>query len=204
MINVIFESEVDLYFARSRVLERLKPPREGHCPRRSCRRSARTRPGSGTSSGTPSRAKGLASASSGHFRTGSSATSSTRCRAWRGREHRRHGAPGIRSNVDPNRLRAYKIRSRPWSTPSCGATATSVAMSSRGAGPGPWCVASADREHARSGRGRRRRRERRAHLRAPGRDVKLGDAFRAAALVKGRRKRWAASSSRATASAPLT
>jgi len=35
-------------------------------------------------------------------------------------------------------------------------------------------------------------------------DVKLGDAFRAAALVKGRRKRWAASSSRVTASAPLT
>ena len=56
MIYVVFEDNVDLYFARARVLERMSLVTQVAAGRRGCRRSARTRPASATSSGTPSRA----------------------------------------------------------------------------------------------------------------------------------------------------
>ena len=52
MIYVIFEDNVDLYFARARVLERMSLRRPRACPPAWCRRSAPTPPASATSSGT--------------------------------------------------------------------------------------------------------------------------------------------------------
>ena len=57
MIYVVFEDNVDLYFARARVLERMSLVTQGVAGRRRCRRLVPTRPASGMSSGTPSRAR---------------------------------------------------------------------------------------------------------------------------------------------------
>src|SRR5881296_3399192 len=82
MIFAIFEDNVDLYFARTRVLERLNLVGKS-LPPAWRRRSVRTPLESGTSSGTPSRAQDTTSASYGRFRTGSFDTSSTLCRVSR-------------------------------------------------------------------------------------------------------------------------
>ena len=56
MIYVIFEDNVDLYFARARVLERMSLVTQDPARRRRADARARTRRASGTSSGTRSRA----------------------------------------------------------------------------------------------------------------------------------------------------
>jgi copper/silver efflux system protein len=81
MINVIFEDAVDLYFARSRVLERLnllgKSLPAGVVPTLGPDARAWA-----TSSGTPSKAGAARSRSCARCRTGTFATSSTPCLGW--------------------------------------------------------------------------------------------------------------------------
>ena len=109
MINVIFEDDVDLYFARSRVLERLnllaKALPAGVVPTLGPDATGVGHVFWYTVEGTRLLAAGPALAS----RTGSSATSSTRCRAW----PRCASVGGVvrqyQVDVDPNRLRAYRI-----------------------------------------------------------------------------------------------
>ena len=83
MIYVVFEDNVDLYFARTRVLERMSLVDEEPARRRRRRRSDRTPPASATCSGTRSRVRPIRSASCARCRTGSSAISSTPCPASR-------------------------------------------------------------------------------------------------------------------------
>jgi len=74
MIYVIFEDSVDIYWARTRVLERLNYA-ASLLPAGVTPPSAPTAPASAMSSGTPSKERGTTWSSSGRCRTGSSATS---------------------------------------------------------------------------------------------------------------------------------
>ena len=116
MIYVVFEDDVDLYFARTRVLERLEPRRAGCCRPASCRRSVRTRPASGTSSGTRSRARRDRCATCAACRTGSSAISSTRVPGVAEVASIGGGVQQYQIDVDPEpaaRLRPHARRRRP-------------------------------------------------------------------------------------------
>ena len=129
MINVIFEDAIDLYFARTRVLERLnciqKLLPEGVVPP-----LGPDATGVGHVFWYTSKAPVTTSGSCGRSRTGSSATSSTRCRAWpRSRRRRlRPAVPGRRGSEPAAR---YASRSPRSSTPSGARTTTSAATSSR-------------------------------------------------------------------------
>ncbi len=114
MIHVIFEDEVDFYFARSRVLERLSRQRIGAAPGRDPLPRAgrdRARPdllvhGGGRGAGPR--------ASCARSRTGTCATSSRRRRRRRGRIRGGHAArvPGGRRSGAPARLRSDAGRGR--------------------------------------------------------------------------------------------
>src|SRR5213596_1266245 len=88
------------------------------------------------SSGTPLRARAHPSATSVRYRTGSSATSSTRCPAWPRWPASAEPCASTRSTSIPTACARTGSHSPPWSTPSCEATATSAVTSSRRAGRG--------------------------------------------------------------------
>src|SRR5205809_388016 len=126
MINVIFEDDVDLYFARSRVLERLNL-------------LTKSLPGGVVPTLGPDatlRARARPSATSVRCRTGSSATSSTQCPAWPRWPASAEPCASTRSTSIPTVCARTGSHSPPWSTPSCEATATWAATSSRRAGRG--------------------------------------------------------------------
>ena len=128
----------------------------------------------------------MPSATCGRFRTGLSAISSTPCRAWPRWRASGERSGSIRSTWTPIGCGPSASRSRPSWTPSCGATATSAAMSSRPAAPGRSSVASgliedvSDIEQIVIGAANGVP----IFLRQVA-EVKIGDAFRASALVKG-------------------
>ena len=142
MINVIFEDGVDLYFARSRVLERLKllakalpagrradarARRDGRRPRLLVHGRG-PRPLPAGSALDPGLVHPL--------------PAQRRARRGRGGQRRAAWCGSTRSTSIPTGSAPTASPSRPSSTPSCGATATSAATSSSRAGPGRSCAAS--------------------------------------------------------------
>ena len=136
MIYVVFEDDVDLYFARGARARALEPRHQEPARGRHARRSARMPPASGTSSGTRSRARRH---SLRDLRT---------LQDWFIR-YQLNAVPGVAEvasvgghvqqyqiDVDPNRLRQYGCRSaRSW-PPCATATSTSAATSSSRTAPG--------------------------------------------------------------------
>ena len=122
MIYVVFEDNVDLYFARARVLERMSLDHEDAARPASRRRSDRMRPASATCSGTRSRARRIHSAICARCRTGSSAISSIPCRASRKSPPSAAMSSSTRSTSIRTVSGPTTCRSARWCRPSAPAT----------------------------------------------------------------------------------